>query len=74
MRVKELALENGGQERLTKMVIDNDFLTAVKASEADKKAITDKETQRAAALAEKLAREALARTPEGVAKKRRLDA
>lgn len=73
MRVKELALENGGQERLTKMVIDNDFLTAVKASEADKKAITDKETQRAAALAEKLAREALARTPEGVAKKRRLD-
>jgi hypothetical protein len=74
MRVKELALENGGQERLTKMVIDNDFLTAVKASEADKKAITDKETQRAEALAEKLAREALARTPEGVAKKRRLDA
>ena len=73
MRVKELALENGGQERLTKMVIDNDFLTAVKASEADKKAITDKETQRAAALADKLAREALARTPEGVAKKRRLD-
>jgi hypothetical protein len=73
MRVKELALENGGQERLTKMVIDNDFLTAVKASEADKKAITDKETQRAEALAEKLAREALARTPEGVAKKRRLD-
>lgn len=73
MRVKELALENGGQERLTKMVIDNDFLTVVKASEADKKAITDKETQRAEALAEKLAREALARTPEGVAKKRRLD-
>lgn len=74
MRSKELALENSGQERLTKAIIDFEFIAVVKVSEADKKAKIDKENKRLEALAEKAARDALARTPEGVAKKRRLDA
>ena len=45
MRSKELALENSGQERLTKAIIDFEFIAVVKVSEADKKAKIDKENK-----------------------------
>lgn len=74
MRSKELALEEGAHGRMTQATILNEFNGVVRASDADKKRLLDAEKIKVQLENEKAAREAAGRTPEGVAKKRRLQA
>ena len=75
MRSKELALEKGAHGRMTQATNLNEFNGVVRASDADKKRLVlDAEKIKVQLENEKAAREAAGRTPEGVAKKRRLQA
>jgi hypothetical protein len=58
---------------LTAIMLQNEFNAVVKAADTEKKKRLDVEKKKQQLLNERAAREAAARAPEGVAKKRRLD-
>jgi hypothetical protein len=58
---------------LTPTMLLHDFNAVIKAADLEKKKNLDLEKKKQQLLNEKAAREAAARAPEGVAKKRRLD-
>jgi hypothetical protein len=73
---KQIAFLNSMKSKdsvLTQSMLQNDFSAVVKAADLEKKKKLDLEKKRQQLLNEKTAREAAARAPEGVAKKRRLD-
>jgi hypothetical protein len=74
MRLNELRTEEGIQGRLTKLLIDGFYAEQVKLFDAITKERTMAEDRLRLAQQEEADREAAARTPQGQAKKRRLEA
>jgi hypothetical protein len=73
---KQIAFLNSMKSKdvnLTAVMLQNEFNAMVKVTDTEKKKRLDLEKKKQQLLNERAAREAAARTPEGVAKKRRLD-